>query len=314
MIWYRSLSPALHLSHKDFEQLADPEEDADDDVFTLSQCWNLAADQIHDMLAAVVYFMDIYFVQFKSPPRQGEHGGHQRDDVDARASTLLIKKAGIVFDLRSDMPVEQRLPALREIHGAALRAGVKLPPVAGFEHQLATLVSRLTSERTLRPLWRGASGTVIMNDLFSASEARLHAGIGQLLWLFQYFALKTANESVNESMGGTVDMHAVGRRHLSQRACEEEAFIHWNGPPLVNARPLLHRALNIHFADKLDGDWHFDHRSFGGQRAQFVRGRSVVLARKHEEHCKLPLLSGKCACHTCKPCAHCARMPRCNCA
>ena len=281
MIWYRSLSPALHLSHKDFEQLADPEEDADDDVFTLSQCWNLAADQIHDMLAAVVYFMDIYFVQFKSPPRQGEHGGHQRDDVDARASTLLIKKAGIVFDLRSDMPVEQRLPALREIHGAALRAGVKLPPVAGFEHQLATLVSRLTSERTLRPLWRGASGTVIMNDLFSASEARLHAGIGQLLWLFQYFALKTANESVNESMGGTVDMHAVGRRHLSQRACEEEAFIHWNGPPLVNARPLLHRALSIHFADQFDGIWHFNHRSFGGQRAQFVRGRSVVLERNY---------------------------------
>lgn len=115
-------------------------------------------------------------------------------------------------------------------------------------------------------------------------------------------------------MGGTVDMHAVGRRHLRQQAYEEEAFIHWNGPPLVNARPLLHRALNIHFADKLDGEWHFDQRSFGGQRAQFVRGRSVVLARKHEEHCKLPLLSGKCACHTCKPCAHCARKPRCNCA
>ena len=132
---------------------------------------------------------------------------------------------GIVLDLRSDMPVEQRLPALREIHGAALRSGVKLPPVAGFEHQLATLVSRLTSERPSRPLWRGASGTVIMKDLFSASEARLHAGIGQLLWLFQYFALKTANESVNESMGGTVDMHAVGRRHLSQRAYEEEALI-----------------------------------------------------------------------------------------
>jgi hypothetical protein len=69
----------------------------------------------------------------------------------------------------------------------------------------------------------------------------------------------------------------------------------------MNARPLLHRALNIHFADMFpNGDWHFHHRSFGGQRSQLARGTSVVLARKEGENCKLPLLRGTCACHTCR--------------
>jgi hypothetical protein len=232
------------------------------------------------------------------------------------------KKAGIVFDLRSDMPASERLPTLCEIHGAALRAGVKLPPVdTHFGPQLKSLVERISAARPNRPHWRDAetgaslSGTVIQRDLFSVAEPELNTGIGHILWLYQYFALKTANESVNESMGGTLGAHAVGRRHLSQAAYEAEAFVHWNGPPLVNARPLLHRALDIHFKEMFpEGEWHFHHRSFGGQRSLLVRGTSMVLARKGEEHCKLPLLRGRCACHTCKPCAQCRRLPRCTCA
>ncbi len=137
-----------------------------------------------------------------------------------------------------------------------------------------------------------------MLDLFTTPS--LYADIPHILFCFQYWALKTANESVNEAMGGMVDVHAVGRRHLSQERYVEETYIHWNGPPLTRATPLLQRALDIYFKDMFGGEWHFNHRSFGGQNALLARGNtSEVLARKADQPCKLPLLRGICSCKTC---------------
>lgn len=70
--------------------------------------------------------------------------------------------------------------------------------------------------------------------------------------------------------------------------------------PLHNAADLLKRALDIHFAPmRFKGDWHFEHRSFGGQRSQLGRMKSEVLARRAAEPCKLPMMRGRCKCSTC---------------
>ena len=294
----------LNLSHRDSDLLADPESDDPSDWLSLEQSWCVAVDQLHDLLSAITHFAKLEFEDFVSAPRQGEHGGHQRDDVHARSTATLIRYAGQVFDLRSEAPASARKEALCLLHGTAIRAGLSLAPVAVYYRQLEVLVDRLAKARTQTPYsvrWfdpaTGAilSGTVIMQDLFTTPS--LYDGIPPILWLFQYFALKTANEAVNEAMGGAMDVHAAGLRNLQQDKYVAETFVHWNGPPLVNARPLLVRALDIHFKDK---DWHFKPTSRHGQTAYYARGQqSLVVERKRKEACKLPLLRGVCKCTTC---------------
>ena len=82
-----------------------------------------------------------------------------------------------------------------------------------------------------------------------------------MVFLLNHMALKTANEAVVESMGGILDRHASPGRHLSQDRYAQEAFIHWNGPPVHAASALLSRALDRHFGkDSKAGKqkpWHF---------------------------------------------------------
>ena len=117
--------------------------------------------------------------------------------------------------------------------------------------------------------------------------------------MYEYFALKGANEAVNEGMSAMIDFHAGGRRNLCHGKYKQETFIHANGPPLCNAEPVLRAALDKHFGK----EWHFRPSSREGRAALDKRGQlSAVLKRKTEEQCKLPLLMGKCKRH----CAACA--------
>ena len=109
-------------------------------------------------------------------------------------------------------------------------------------------------------------------------------------------ALKGANETVSEGMSSMGDIHAGLRRHLNQAKYVHETCIHWNGPPLPNAEPLLRGALTRHFGGP---DWHFKHNSNGGRRVLARRiFQGLVLLRKREELNMVPLYWGRCKCRT----------------
>ena len=147
-----------------------------------------------------------------------------------------------------------------------------LPSVDVLVEQHVLLRSRLEAAAKAEPyksLWAaelagGGYGTNVMRQLFT--EPRFYEGTEAWLLLFNYMALKTANEAVVESIGCIVDQHAAPGRHLAQHVYAAEAFVHWNGPRPHAAEKLLAASLDRHFKGK---DWHF-HKADRGARESSV--------------------------------------------
>ena len=139
----------------------------------------------------------------------------------------------------------------------------------------------------------GGNGTNIMAHVFT--EERFWKGTEGWLLFFNYMITKMSNEAVVESMGGVLDRHASGERHLQQPDYAKEAFIHWNAPKVHDARQLLSAALDRHFKGKA---WHFTKSDRGARTASLDRvGRnkefkvSKVVDRLASEKSRLPFMA-----------------------
>ena len=86
-------------------------------------------------------------------------------------------------------------------------------------------------------------------------SAELYDGLKDFLHLFVSAATKTHAEGVAESVGNYVEIHAVKKRGLDINQVGKETFIHWNGPPISNATPLLEAALDRMFKGRKS--WRF---------------------------------------------------------
>jgi hypothetical protein len=97
-----------------------------------------------------------------------------------------------------------------------------MPPVEEVFKQFLLLGSKLrTAARDVATAaspgrrWKGASGTVIMKDLWADPELKkLTAGCEAYLYLWVHCATKTHNEAVVEAMGSKWDAAARDVRHL----------------------------------------------------------------------------------------------------
>ena len=248
---------------------------------------------------ATLHFMKIRFVDCKGPPRQvaggTARGGTQRIIPGCLEARKLVELMGACFDLRK-LAVEPclltgRVDALRAIHTAATEGGLVLPSLSVLEPQLELLRSRLVAAAAggYAGVWFDdtraiKSGTVIMKSLYK--DSRLHADLCDIMYLFEHCALKTRNEAVVEGIGSIVNMHADGRRGLEAGAYEKEAFIHFNGPPLVQADAIIKEALDLHFEGK---PWHFKKES-PEALATYMGQLSKVLERHKGEKCGLPCM------------------------
>jgi hypothetical protein len=76
--------------------------------------------------------------------------------------------------------------------------------------------------------WKGASGTVILADVWKYKE--LHNGCGDILYLIAHMASKSMCEAVIEGMGGVWSDCSGDKRHLSLQASAEEAMLSWSAP------------------------------------------------------------------------------------
>ena len=268
--------------------------------YSLKQFPALLMDELFDFTKALASFWRIRFGDCMGAPRQttssNVRGGSQRIISGGLEARKLVEKMGACFDLRK-LAVEPctltgRVEALHAVHAAASAGGVVLPPLSVLEAQLERLRSRLVAGASgdYKETWFDASGavksgTVIMKSLYMDSD--LHAGLGDIMYVFEHCALKTRNEAVVEGIGSIVNMHADGRRGLSAEAYEKEAFIHFNGPPLPKADGIIKEALDIHFEGK---PWHFKKDS-AEALAKFSGTQSLVLNRHKQETCKLPCMA-----------------------
>ena len=113
-----------------------------------------------------------------------------------------------------------------------------MPPVEEVFKQFLLLGSKLrTAARDVATAaspgrrLKGASGTVIMKDLWADPELKkLTAGCEAYLYLWVHCATKTHNEAVVEAMGSKWDAAARDARHLHLKPATEEAVIAWSAP------------------------------------------------------------------------------------
>ena len=75
------------------------------------------------------------------------------------------------------------------------------------------------------------------------------------LAIFTKCAVKTHAEGVAESMGNYVDIHSEKRRGLDVSVVGQEAYIHWNGPPVHLADSIGVSSLDSYFAGR--SGWRF---------------------------------------------------------
>ena len=108
--------------------------------------------------------------------------------------------------------------------------------------QYTTLAQRLREAATLPAYsrWSGASGTVIMKNVFT--EPRFYSKVGDFLYIWLHMATKSMCEAVIEGMGGVWDR---SNRHGSWETAIEEAVVAWNSPQPYHpaAIPFVNHAL-----------------------------------------------------------------------
>ena len=98
------------------------------------------------------------------------------------------------------------------------------------------------------------SAVQLQADVFTTSS--LCEGCQAWLHLHSHMVMKTANESVVESMGSLLDRHSDPHRHLDSISSSQEAFIHWNGPAIQKSRQFLIDSLHERFGGG-PCKWHF---------------------------------------------------------
>ena len=105
-----------------------------------------------------------------------------------------------------------------------------MPAAIEVQRQLELLSKRLQHASSLPKFshWAGASGTVIMSDVFT--QPRFYSGVADYLYLYSHCASKSMCEAVVEGMGGVWDRSADPRRHPAFETGVEEAVIAWSGP------------------------------------------------------------------------------------
>ena len=160
-----------------------------------------------------------------------------------------------------------------------------LPEFDEVRAQWAMLISRLRMFHTDSKYshWKGASGTVIMKDVFT--DVRLYDRIDAFLYLFQHMALKSMCEAVIEGMGGMWDRCASDNRHPGFETGAEEAVVAWNAPQPYHpaADAFVTNALNDVFGFDKQGHpkpWNLTHRDAAADHhIGRALGRSVVISR-----------------------------------
>ena len=115
--------------------------------------------------------------------------------------------------------------------------------------------------------WKGASGTIILKDIWKFNQQ--YAGnCDAYLYLLVQCATKTMNEAVVEGMGSVWALSAEGSRHLQLGPATQEAVIAYNAPQPWHpeAKAFCKNALNVFVGRYTDGPlkgqlkpWNFHH-------------------------------------------------------
>ncbi len=177
---------------------------------------------------------------------------------------------------------------LKKIYDWATLVGkIELPTFDELWEQHKLVKVRLMAARMTEGYaskWKDASGTVLMEDLFT--DERLYEDVQDWLYLFQLCALKIQNEAVVEGMGSTIDRHATSVRGLTQDKYVKESFIEYNGPAPSECDGFLTAALGLHFKGK---PWKFHHTDVRN-RGKY-QGMSSVVSRLHQRTSKLAFMA-----------------------
>eukprot|EP00918_Siedleckia_nematoides_P025746 GHVU01055578.1.p1 GENE.GHVU01055578.1~~GHVU01055578.1.p1 ORF type:complete len:390 (-),score=46.99 GHVU01055578.1:512-1681(-) len=313
LMWETTWSGYCGGAYKGVQLLASPravDEDADaaQDVQTSDDAEetgvNLATDlreEAHDLACAMEHFFKTRFIDCKGAPRQGASVGDSFFDRGGSCARQLITHMGACLDLRrlceDPCVLTEREQSLAHIHRVATASGTEMPPLDSLKAQLEGLRLRLHAA-AMKPLYQGRwfrnddeepgkmvlSGTRIMKDLFTTRA--LYAGLADILYVFEMCVLKTHNESVLESVGNILGIHADDGRAPDPSSVEVEAFVHWNGPPLHRADGIIEAALNKHFEPNR---WHFGQVSRSCAHGNFSR-TSKVIQRLQAVTGRLPFL------------------------
>ena len=165
-----------------------------------------------------------------------------------------------------------------------------MPPFETVWDQFCVLRSRLrtaSGEQPFAQRWKGASGSVIMRDVFTSE--RFFSGCKDYLYLFQHCATKTMCEAVVESMGGTWDKSSPADRHPHFESGVEEAVIAWSAPQPYHAeaKAFMTKVFNHLFGSP--DKWNFTHADSRVNRVrQWAGGAGKVVAGKMSEKPRLP--------------------------
>ena len=218
-----------------------------------------------------------------------------KDALDLRrmADTPAYEAGAFVLEVgvgnRSPLASLQRWMASRDAKEPSIDEDV--PSLSDVETQFRLLCERLrkANDEAAFRRWKGASGVIIMKDVFSMP--RFYEGCKGYLHLWLHCALKTMNESVVEGMGGVWDRSSPDARHCAFEQSVKEAVVAWNGPWPYHqeAVPFINHALNHLFGTK---DWaqRFTHKNERTEQtpAWAQSGGKVVGRKKREGKGKLP--------------------------
>ena len=148
--------------------------------------------------------------------------------------------------------------------------------------QFLRLRSRLrtaSEEAPFKGRWKGASGTVIMKDVFT--NPRFYVDCKDYLYLFQHCATKTMCEAVVEGMGGCWDRSSAADRHPSFETGIEEAVIAWSAPQPFHpeAKSFITKSLRNLYGE--DYASHFHHTDSRFSRIPTWAGGAGKSVAKH---------------------------------
>ena len=153
--------------------------------------------------------------------------------------------------------------------------------------------ARLVHQRRLMPpirlcwraWWSGASGTVIMKNVFT--EPRFYSKVGDFLYLWLHMATKSMCEAVIEGMGGVWDR---SNRHGSWETAIEEAVVAWNSPQHPHRWPSPSSTTHSTISSKGRANG-MSHDKFTHQDNTHIErrvGSGVVMARHKKDLQRLP--------------------------
>ena len=164
-----------------------------------------------------------------------------------------------------------------------------MPPFEAVWEQFLCLQKRLQTASNEAPFskWKGASGIVLMKDVFT--KARFYSDCPDYLYLFKHCATKTICEAVVEGMGGCWDKCSPDDRHSNFESGIEEAVIAWSAPQPFHseADPFIRKSLQTLFGE--DYSSHFHHTDSRTNRIQsWAGGAGKTVAKLMQSKPRLP--------------------------